>query len=161
MKNIKLIRLLLPITLLVWAFIMYRIFTVVVVDDDKVIVKNQTITKIQNQNIQEDTFALLVNYPDPFLTRRKVYSTKHNSNTISRRKNIKKKKNEPHWPNITYLGVLQNSNSGIYSASLIINGKNVILSVGKKSLGIQLTQVCSDSVQLLYENHTKNIKMQN
>ena len=161
MKKIKLIRFLLPVTIVVWVFIMYKVFSVITDDNSPLPVKNnKELTPIQTE-LKQESFNLLLNYPDPFLTNNASSKRKKSQQNKSVKNKLSQNKKAIKWPKISYLGALQNNASGIYSANLVIDGKSVILSKGNERNGVKLVNVCYDSVLLTFEKHTKSIKLFN
>ncbi len=162
MRKLKHIRtILLPVTIVIWVFIMYKVISVIFSDNDNITITQNNKIKKDKVEITSDTIRLLLNYPDPFLSVNSY--TKQGSpkkNSASRRNAASKKKNVV-WPKVTYLGALQNNSSGQYSANLSIDGKSVILSKGSEKGGVKLIDVCYDSVLLSFQKDTKSVKLCN
>ena len=161
MKNIKFKRFLLPVTIVIWVFIMYRVFSVITDENSPLLVKNNKEITPKQTELQQESFNLLLNYPDPFLTNKSSSKRKNGQKNKSIKYKLPQKKKAIKWPKISYLGALQNNTSGIYSANLVIDGKSVILSKGNERNGVKLVNVCYDSVLLTFEKHTKSIKLFN
>jgi hypothetical protein len=161
MNKVKLIRILLPLAIILWVFIMYKVFNVVFADNDPVIAQKTREIVPQKKETIKDTIILSLNYPDPFLSNHSYKKQTYRSKRKTSGNKLSRKKKATNWPKITYLGAIQNNSNGKYSANLSIDGKNVILSKGNERNGIKLINVCYDSVIVSYEKDTKSVRLCN
>ena len=67
MKNKKLTYILVPLVLIVWGLIIYRIFNTIHNTDDSPLLNTPIATINGEKNTLLDTFSLQLNYRDPFL----------------------------------------------------------------------------------------------
>jgi len=160
MKVLKLKKLLLPVSIIIWSFIIYKVYVVVFDKTNEVVMKSDTHAE-QKQVVKEDTFRLMVNYPDPFLNNFVTREINRNSISTSHSKIGSRNKKEIVWPRIDFLGVFQNKNSGKSLANLNIDGKCAILAKGNEMEGIKLISVYPDSVQLGFDHQIRTFKLKN
>lgn len=158
MKNKKLIYLLLPLALLVWGMIIYKIFFQTNAPENiAAFVPNKTAK--QNNAALPDTFALLLNYPDPFLKNEKRAVTSTNTTTTQKKPvEIKPQKTiEPvHFPAIKYSGVVKKQEHEL--AIVSINGSSNFMKTGETVNDITLLRIYNDSIIVSFQNQKRTIK---
>jgi len=160
MKNKKWTYILLPVALILWGLIFYKIFS----NLRKLPQVNPQIQKdeIKNQGaVNPDTLVIVANYRDPFLSRpvRSVSASvapekkKVNSNTrsISARR-IKQLK----WPTIEYGGVVDNQQ--VKKVALLrINDRKFLMQKGDENSEVKVLEIFSDSIVLSFKEEIKTI----
>jgi len=141
MKNKKLLFILIPATLLLWGYIVYKI--IITASGNEPVNKtipNQII--FENNDIAIDTFSIYPNYRDPFMGE-------------MAKKPIIKDNNQPKkpilitaWPTIVYSGAIKNQTSNKQLAIIQINGQSNIMKVGEKIGDIELLIIFPDSIEV-------------
>jgi hypothetical protein len=157
MKNKKSLYLLIPVSLVVWGFIAYKIISKISGDQTE----NRVVLNEITQNPKEntiDTFSIKNNYRDPFLET--SYKPKK-ANT----KSIKKKKTQTNniqlkWPEVIYYGCLTNKSTNTVIVNLSINNKEILLKPGEVKAEIKLLDIQDDSVKIKYKDELKWILRQ-
>ena len=146
MKNKKLIYILLPLVILIWGSIIYKIFYNTSREEelaDEILPqKNISATSVL------DTFSIIANYRDPFLGN--VVYSENNVNEVPKQKVLPQPKVEQvvQWPNIVYGGMIKNQQSTKQLALLKINGKENIIKAGEMVGTIELVKIYKDSVEV-------------
>ena len=152
MKNKKYIYLLIPLTIVIWGLIIYKIVSYKGdgYESFKKEIKNNN---TQDIIISDDTFSLFLNYPDPFLKQKELpikSNTKRQDHL--KNKNIKKHIN---WPKIKYNGVVCNTVTDKKKINIRINGMDYIMSKNEIIENVKLLKSSNDSIILLYQNIKK------
>lgn len=150
MKNKKLLYILVPAVLLIWGSIAYRAISYLNVHrgDQKFLVKKQKQGSLITVN---DTFTLLLNYPDPFghLSRPNSFSKQ----SITQRRNCK-------WPQVQIYGIISKGKTEEGTlVSLRIDKQDAIIKVGEKIQNVKLVRIRSHSVILSFEGEQKQFTM--
>jgi len=155
MKSKKAVYILLPIVLILWVIIFYRIFTSRNSEPGIVLTNNNLSENYVPQQIETDTFNIVASYRDPFLGKT---VTKNPSITKSQ---IKRKpvKNKPvksiRWPSITYGGMIKNQKSNKLVAIVKINGQDNLIMEGKEFSGVKIQKVFPDSIRIIYQGEVR------
>jgi hypothetical protein len=155
MKNKKLLYLLIPLTVLIWGNIIYKIVATVNSGNEAQI---QSIHQIENSAIENmnDTFLINPNYRDPFLG--KMIKKETDVTTTSIATPLKTVKNTPvisTWPAIVYLGIIKNQKSNKQLTLVQINGQSYSMKIGESVSEIELCKVCKDSIELKFGKEKK------
>lgn len=155
----KLNYILLPAVLLIWGGVIYTAIDGFSSNDDNFIA-NQSLPKVEMEEVTNDTFTLLVNYRDPFL--RRIYSAT-NANNLPKQnvKKVKKKiENIPtvNWSFIAYQGRIKNQETGKHVGMLSINGKDYLINEGESIEEVKLVQLLEDSIKVSYQKKYAFIK---
>lgn len=158
MKNKKLLYILIPLTLLVWGIIVYRIIATANSGNENQI---QSMQQIENATIENmnDTFLINPNYRDPFLGKmiNKILPST-NATTSSLPKTISTVKNTPivsSWPAIVYLGIIKNQKSNKQLTLVQINGQSYSMKIGETVNAIELCKVFKDSIEVKFGKEKK------
>lgn len=157
MKKKKLTYLLIPLVILLWGIIIYKIVaTKNTLSTSPILVDNKESTTQFDQRTL-DTFSIHPTYRDPFL------GTFQNTSTVSKKKtliapNLMKKKAVLAWPRITYGGLIKNQKSNKTTVLLTVNGKVNIVSPGGSIGALTLLSVSKDSITVNFKDATKTIK---
>jgi len=149
MKNKKLLYVLVPAVLVIWGAIAHRALMYLSVNNDNhtLLMKNQQQGSLVTSN---DTFTLLLNYPDPF-----GYEPRPNSVVNQPRNQIKKNK----WPQVQIYGIIGNGNKDCMLVSLSIDNQDAIIKVGERIHQVKLVRVKSQSMTLSFEGEQKQFKL--
>ncbi|OFY82851.1 MAG: hypothetical protein A3F72_01835 [Bacteroidetes bacterium RIFCSPLOWO2_12_FULL_35_15] len=155
MKNKKLLYILIPLTLLVWGIIVYRIIATTNSGNENQI---QSMQQIENATIENmnDTFLINPNYRDPFLG--KMIKNVTTSATTSLQKTITTVKNTPilsSWPTIVYLGIIKNQKSNKQLTLVQINGQSYSMKIGETVNSVELCKVFKDSIEVKFGKEKK------
>jgi hypothetical protein len=161
MKNKKNIYILFPIVLLVWGAVLYQVFSLT--DSDEIVDNNDTGFVIKPLKIKtRDTFAINVNYRDPFLG--KMYAS---TATPLVKKNTSKVNTSPKpketlvWPVIQYKGMISDTKEKNKLFMLIIDGSNHYLKIGETANDIVLKAGDKESVYVKYKGNLNLIMLEN
>lgn len=159
MKNKKNIYILLPIVLLVWGGVLYQVFSFSSTDKISPVEKNEFI--IKPLKIKErQTFAINVNYRDPFLG--KMYAPKKDSaaHVKSTKVNRQPKPQETLvWPSVLYKGMISDIKEKKKVFILIIDGKNHYMKIGDTQNEIFLKDGDKESVYIKYKGNLNLIML--
>jgi len=146
----KAVQLLIPINVLIWGFFVYRFYDLYRSEKDNIpISQNHTRKKIE---IETDSYVLKLNYADPFLkeyntrTGYGLTSTNKLKSTPIRNTISTKTATQNTLPDIKYLGLVQNSTSGVLTALVQMNGQSKIITPKEKVDGIIFKSFNKDSL---------------
>lgn len=167
MKNKKFTYILIPLVLVLWGTIVYRIFHTVNNNNSTTLMdKDSSVSTIQGQ-IVPDTFSIHPDYNDPF-QRQKAKNPNSSkihiqavTNHSQEQQNTKQAINQIvalTWPNIIYNGLVKNQKSNKQLAILQVNGQSNIMQVGDIIADVKLVKITTDSVELVFQNTKKAIK---
>ena len=164
MKNKKLMYILLPLVIIIWGAIVYKIISNYTGGNDTGIVLSDEKTKVLPVNIA-DTFSLILNYPDPFLkgeaqvynyTKTILPQANYNKTTVNTAKT--KENVQVNWPVIVYGGIIKNKGNNKTCSIIKINGVEYLMNVGGTYKDVTLIKVYKDSAIVQYKNIKKTIK---
>lgn len=115
----------------------------------------------QTNILEKDSFTLLVNYPDPFLTGKLKAKIPVSMAAIPRkaipqapRKSLPQKKQKIVFPKLSYKGNVKLKN-GRNAALVNIEGQIMNLGLGEQYKKISLVQIFEDSIQITFNGHPK------
>ena len=147
LKNKKALYVLVPLVLIIWGVIGYRIWVGMNSDNPDYFVE-QVNTEPVVEMLEPDTFSIIADYRDPFLGR--IRSPKPKTGEIKKRPIQVKKKSEPplRWPSITYGGMIKNQKTNKLVAMVKINGKDNLMAVGNIMAEVRLVKVYPDSIKV-------------
>lgn len=163
MKNRKTTYFLLPLALLVWGLIAYKIIAHLNSTDSGM---PQTTTKTAGDGdiAPRDTFSLLLNYRDPFLGTDNTAET-NTDNIVAAdpgdffSSSPEQQQPEPqYWPSITYHGIILNKKTGNRITLVKIDNKEQLLAEGQEITGVRLIKAFSDSGIFKFQKEIKTIK---
>jgi len=152
-----------PILLMVWGLVFYKIYQAVYSEEATFDVPHYDKLPVFEDKQEEDSYALLVDYKDPFLGKRFSYSINENtpprttnSNTRPRTnivapKPIVKKAIQKPFPPVVYQG-FQIMDTDTVALLKINNRFYPVARKGDIFQGIQVTEIYKDSIQLQFEN---------
>ncbi len=153
MKGKKNIRILLPIVVVVWGILIYKV--VDAFSDDDVPLPITGKSSFVARKIQErDTFSLLPVSTDPFLGT--VYRKKTTSNQGG---TTKPAREEIVWPAIQVVGAVADpkGKSAIYMIS--VNGQQHLMKLGESVNELLLVRASGDKVVLQFKGENKEFSM--
>ncbi len=156
MKQKKLIYVLLPLMILIWGLVIYRIFGFIDGNDSPDI-QPVHLPDTGDETVKlPDSFTIKADYRDPFL--KNVNYTPPPKKTKTPVKVKKPKKPAVNWSFVQYKGRITNQNSGKTIAVLEINKKRYLVAKGDSAAGVTLLKIFPDSVQVGYRQEKGFIK---
>ena len=171
MKNKKSIYLLLPLTLLIWGIIGYRIYQSIKPEDSYAQATSfPTFTALTNDQTP-DTFTLINNYRDPFLSAApppvtkpvaQVHRPASKPQIIKKVEKPKPPKKQPkvRWPKIAYKGSFKNKGSSRQLALVNINQTEHFLGINDTASKVRLLNIWRDSIKVKCQHEYKTIHSQ-
>jgi len=162
MKNKKLVYILLPVAILIWGGIIFKIISYYFdKNTPDIVMTDNTMMNFPKNAI--DTFSLLLNYPDPFLKSMAVFSNPGNvsyqrnnsKSTVGLNNRNTKEIVKVNWPAIVYGGIIKNKESKKTCSIVKINGVEHIMSVGDVYNDVHLLKLYKDSVVVSFKNNKK------
>ncbi len=166
MKNKKLQYILIPVVLVVWGLIIYRVldFTKQDTPDDPCIVS--TLQPNKNNSSVQDTFSLHANYCDPFLKNVRYTRPRYTKTNQSNKKTEKKKPESNivlrrdiieniRWPDIKYGGIVQNTQSGEKVGLMEIDKQEFLIRKNDSIQKVFIKDLYKDSVIVIYKKTRK------
>jgi hypothetical protein len=161
MKNKKSIYILLPVVLLIWAVLLFQLFSFSV--PDEVVESTSKEFTIKPFKIKaRKSFLINVNYRDPFLG--KIYADQEILKAkLSKVKVTKASKPEEAlvWPSIQYKGMLSNAKEKKMVFILVISGKNCFMKIGETQNEIFLKSGDKESIYITYKGNLNLIMIDN
>lgn len=167
MKNKKLAYFLLPVVTLVWGIVVFKIIKAV---------ETPAYTNLHAEQMKEksistvsplDTFQLILQYRDPFLSGRRSSKASINAvrsiSTVQRPAFLPVSSPQPvadpiQWPQISYQGYIENRKTNTKVAMLNIGGHDQLLDEGKSAFGVKVVKVFPDSIKLHFEKEVMFFK---
>jgi type II secretory pathway component PulC len=163
MKNKKNLYFLLPLVLIVWGIIAYRL--IVHFNNNKHTILPQSNETIDSNDLHtQDTFSLNLNYRDPFLGTTGYSENIDNTKTPFDAQNFFRAADAQQaatpipWPTVTYHGIILNKKSGSRITLIKIDSKEQLLAEGQSVSGITLMKAYPDSGIFRYQKELKTIK---
>ncbi len=157
MKNKNLIYVLMPLVILIWGLIIYKI--IAGMNDDKP--SNSVYKPLVTEDSKEltDTFSLYANYNDPFLSgtvrlSRNVVETE----MLSNRRSLSNVNNTPPKPDLQYFGIISNAKNKYKVGLIKIQGVDYLLKEGDFSVNkLKVYKLFKDSVIVMQQNYKHTI----
>ncbi|MBN8696057.1 MAG: hypothetical protein J0L87_05970 [Bacteroidetes bacterium] len=162
MKNKKLLKFLIPFTILIWGYIGYKIYHAIDARDNYVL--TSPVYQKKKMSVSLDTFSIKANYSDPFLAEivkeRRIIKMNSDQQTNS---NIQKTSSNPqvnsrNLPIIQYYGVIKSTKTKKQIAIISLNGLIGNYSVGDQFSGVEVLRIYNDSILLRYNKDKFYIK---
>ena len=151
MKNKKMVYILMPVVLLIWGYIGFKIFNY---GEDEMDVEPIRIDQIiTDQEEKQTSKTLALNYADPFLKGIRNTSRKQSNREVSRKP--KKVSTPVNWGDITYNGFIKNQKNAKKIALLNVNGKQSLAAKGDRVQQVSVVLIQQDSVLLEKESNRK------
>ena len=160
MKNKKNIYILLPLVLLVWGAVLFQVFSFAKSDEIIPITNSEFTIKPLKIN-RRQSFAINVNYRDPFLG--KAYVAPNTAVVkVNHTKSAKvvKPKETLVWPTILYKGMISDTKAKNTIFMLIIDNKNYYMKIGETENEILLKSGDKESVYVKYKGNLNIIMLQ-
>ncbi|MFI5219067.1 MAG: hypothetical protein ACHQNT_06225 [Bacteroidia bacterium] len=153
MKNKKTVYILLPLAVLIWGIIIYKIILSLSPDETAMSSEQFNLPAATSSNAP-DTFSIIANYRDPFLG-------KQASLNPAPVKALVIKKTLPPvskpWPDIKYNGTMKNASSKKEFAFVQINGKEYIMKLNEEEDDIKLLKIFKDSAVVAFGKEKKTV----
>lgn len=160
MKNKKNIYILLPLVLFVWGAVLYQVFSFTKSDEVPAVNNSEFTIKPLKINKRE-SFAINVNYRDPFLG--KMYAQQNASSTkVKSSKTVKESKPKETlvWPTILYKGIISDSKEKNKIFMIVIDNKNYYMKIGDTQNEIFLKSGDKESIYVKYKSNLNLIMLQ-
>ncbi len=151
MKKNKNSKILLPIVIIIWGVLIYKVYDAFNPGENKIRESNSE-NFIPPQSKERDTFSLLPIDSDPFLG---IAYIKKQVNTTKPAPNNRKKEEEVIWPVINYLGIVSDENSITSVFILQINGQQYLIKKSETIQEIILINGSQEKVILRYKGKEK------
>jgi hypothetical protein len=172
MKNKKLTYILLPAVALIWGLILYRVFSHS--DDDDMMMQNPVKPGLDNIEMKRDSFAIVANYPDPFLGNIQMYDlSKADPEDLKesdmdeageKRKKMEAQKAKERnsntgikWPNIRYGGIIRGLQTNRIVGLVKIGQQEYLMSEKDIGRDIEIIALTADSIVVAYQGERKTI----
>ncbi len=161
MKSKKNIYVLLPLVLLIWCVIVYKLYLTMHKTEDKIFYQEDRVALEPQADTLSLHYALLINYPDPFalqhFQRKEVITTQELMPALEE---IKPEDTEEPLPDIQYAGMIEHAVSAHRVAMLIVDGQSLMVKAGTYSNELQIKAITSHWVELIYKGKKLQIKLQ-
>ena len=162
MKNKKLTYILIPVVILIWGLVIYRIFF----ENRKtleraVIPEKVTIQSKDTEN--KEQYTLIANYRDPFLSNAPamVEQDPENEKKENEQVNLRRQRavmSNVRWPDIKYGGFIKNDKENKYTILFSLQNQNYLVNVGDTIHNIYIKAFYRDSILVVYSNEEKIVK---
>lgn len=157
-KDKKTIYIMLPVVLLVWAFVFYQLYGYFFSEPHYLV--NETTVKVAYDKIKDDSFTIVADYRDPFLGSRAAERNNHesssNMNTIPKSK-VATNHDKNIWPIINYKGMIKNNNSNKRIGIIVINGSEHLVKKGSIINEIAIVEIDKTQIKVRFQNENKII----
>jgi len=124
------------------------------------------VAAVNNQvhhNTVADSFSIVADYADPFLSIPYTNSVEVKESFRPKRPFYKPKpkaaKNKVSWSHIKYMGLFTNKRNGKMMAILKQNGREEMMNIGDTSGDLELVEISSDSILVSYQKELKYIHL--
>lgn len=162
MKNRKLIFVLIPLVIIVWALIFYRIGSLPRGFSLSDTTHNRDFGQKESK-VSVDSFNLLLNYPDPFLQGVGIHGDTNEPDVLSdneiinvpavQRSPLPEKKMKEEALAVRYLGLVGNVTTKKIVGVFMVNNRNVLLEEQKADQGMRVLSLWTDSALVLFESN--------
>ncbi len=151
MQNKKLLYILLPVVVVVWGLIIFKIIDALSEDEVPVLNRQPEVVAMKQSDFK---YELALNYPDPFLGKSKRSEPKKVTDKKKAPTLTKKKRETPkvQAPKLRYNGRIENRESSDERHLIAVNGNAHIISLGEEVDGVKLEKVYADSVLFKWNN---------
>ena len=147
MKSKKSAYILLPIVLIVWGIIFYRIYSGI--DDNELISVNHAIPADLKIEMTPSEYSLFLNYNDPFLKNTVRILTSPETQSQKQSMLPKAKTAEDiKLPELQYTGMIRNAKNKHKIALLTIDQVSYMMKSGESQQNVTLLKVWNDSIQV-------------
>lgn len=146
-----------PVVILIWGFVFYKIFIAVKGDDNALPADTHAIKQADGNQLS-DTFSIAANYRDPFNVKQPAIT----NNQPAKAAAPAPKKPEPPaakpWPQVGYTGMIRSHKTNVPIAMLQLNGQSYTVKAGETFEEIQVIKILRDSVELKFGKEKRFIK---
>ena len=165
MKNKKAVYILLPLVILIWGIIFYRIFKGTSGSQYKV--QTPKVESTRGKLTSDDSFSIYANYADPFLKnireKKKLQKSKkstqqNNKRNISSRR---RRRTITRWPQIRYKGIVRNQEKTKHVFLVEIKKSSFLVHPGDTLKNVIIENCYEDSIVVSYEGKKKTIEREN
>ena len=164
MKNKKLTYILLPLVIIVWGLVIYRIFFEGKTKPENISAVAKPVIK-ESSKEEKSKYKLIANYRDPFLSsiKQSFVKTENNkekeennrsSNLRRRRTNISRTR----WPEISYGGFIEGDKDQKIIILLSIKNRDYLVQEGDTVDQIFIKAFYNDSLIVVYNEEEKTLK---
>jgi len=154
LKNKKAVYILIPLNLLIWGFFIYRFYSAY---SNSGIPLSETKENAIKIDLQKDsiTYALKLDYKDPFLKETKRERILNSSNfNINPQRQINQNTRPKQFidtppkllPDVKYLGLIKNNNTGLSTALVTVNGQSKLIRPNETIEGLVFKSFNKDSL---------------
>ena len=163
MKNKKLIYILLPLVIIVWGLIVYRIFFEGKTKPENISSVAKPLIK-ESSKKEKSTYKLIANYRDPFLSNIKqnvvsLEDKKEEKNVTS--SNLRRRRttvSRTRWPEILYGGFIESDKDKKITILLSIKNRDYLAQQGDTVEHIFIKTFYADSLVVAYNDEEKTLK---
>ena len=158
LKNKKAIYVLLPLVLLIWSLIIYRIVAGTSSGDSFSGTSNAFSFALEQE--KADTFSLVADYTDPFLDHLWEYQeagAQEAEDPVLEQTVVQSQPVYINWPRVAFSGLVKNQKSNKQVVLVSISDRSHLMKVGDKIDGVSLQKVFADSIVVSYEKEVKTI----
>lgn len=158
MKNKKLLYILVPLSLIIWGLIFYRIFTGLKNTD--IPDTTRPAFKARQETPLKDSFTLVANYRDPFLGGNVIVAKPQTtSSSVGKRQFISTTTTPPPLPDVQYFGIISNAGNRNKVGLIKIQGRDFLLKEGETAEPhIKIIKFYKDSVILTSQSYKHTVK---
>ena len=164
MKNKKVTYILLPLVIIVWGLVIYRIFFEGKTKPENISAVAKPLIK-ESSKEEKSTYKLIANYRDPFLSniKQSVVETENikekeennrSANLRRRRTNISRTR----WPEISYGGFIEGNKDQKITILLSIKNRDYLVQEGDTIDKIFIKAFYGDSLLVVYNEEEKILK---
>lgn len=159
MKNKKLAYVLLPVVLVVWGIVGYKLYVKFFGEENNLVTGNEIVVQGES-NASTDHFDIANNYRDPFLGNKvREAVVKSEAATVVTQAPVQVApqpviKPAVFWPPIVVGGVVNEK-----KFMGLISGKNVLLEKGEEAYGVTFIKSSKDSVWLKFSNQQRSFPL--
>jgi hypothetical protein len=158
MKNRQLIYILIPLVLIVWGLIIFKIFKQIRHSNNHA---SEVFSNLKNsdQVTEPDSFSLILHYRDPFLQGivRPLSSSRSFGSLINNNSNLTSIKPQVNFPASKYSGLVINYKNKNKLGVIKIDNKDFLVKEGELIAGEKIIRLYNDSVIVRFRNIKKTI----
>jgi len=144
---------LIPVTLIVWGLIIYRIVAGLKTENE--VMPTYSPSSLANKQVVADTFSINPSYRDPFLG--KVMERKREGTEVKTEVKPAAPPQVLQWPAIIYGGTIRNAKLNKEMIMIQINGQEYTMKKGETVNGVQVIAAFNDSIQVSFSKEKKYI----
>lgn len=155
---------LIPVVILIWGLVIYKIFSYTDGSSDVNTIPVFTRQK-ETVKLEKDTFSIIAKYKDPFLGKNfSIYEEDYSDDNETQTEKVKVpeiKKEEPKinikWPSIIYGGIIYNAKTKKSVGLVKINNRDYLGNKGNMLEEVEIIEMYNDSIKVKYSEQTKTI----